>query len=533
MINRPIALPVETTGLWEDAVRTRKAVIVNGDALPNPRWEESPGGEVLAGRRMNVPVFDGDRLVAVAGVGNKAREYTEFDACQLALLVQGMWRLIERKRADEQLKSHAAVLENANHNLETYSLAARAASQAKSEFLANMSHEIRTPMTAILGFAEVLRSESDATDAPQQRIEAIDTVIRNANHLLALLNDILDLSKIETGKLEVQRVACSPVEVVNDVSSAIRVPARARGLSLAVDFEGPIPESIHTDPNRLRQILFNLLGNAVKFTPEGGIRVVCRLQQGEDDEPRLELDVIDTGVGMTPEQVKMVFDPFTQADASTSRNFGGTGLGLSISRRLARLLGGDVSVESRLGAGSTFTVTVATGPLDEANMLDGPTAANKPSEQPAPRHFERVDRLDGHVLLVEDGADNRRLIGFLLEKAGARVTFAENGQIACDMVLAGQPDSQNSDAGPRCPFDVILMDMQMPVLDGYEATRRLRAAGHAGSIIALTAHAMIEDRQKCLDAGCDEYLTKPLNHQQLLATVARYTAAEKVVSGEW
>jgi PAS domain S-box-containing protein len=526
IINRPIALPVETTGLWEDAVRERKPVVVNDTTLPSPLWQEGSNGHLLPGRRMTVPVLDGNRLVAVVGVGNKRQEYDEFDVCQLTLLIQGMWALVARKRTEEQRTSYVTGLEEANHNLEKYSFAAQAASKAKSEFLANMSHEIRTPMTAILGFAELIRSEGDITKAPPQRIEAIDTVIRNANHLLALLNDILDLSKIEAGKLEVERIPCSPVELLNDVNSLMRVRANAKDIALSVEYEGPAPEMIHSDPNRLRQILLNLVGNAVKFTQNGSIRIVCRLQQRFSREPLLEFDVIDTGVGMTPEQAAIIFAPFTQADVSTSRHFGGTGLGLSISRRLAQLLGGDITVQSRPGGGSTFTVTVATGPLEAMSTLGRPfVAENQPGHDPGAMS-ESPTQLDCHVLLAEDGADNRYLVSYLLEKAGAKVTAVENGRLACDRVLAPGPNGETLDTNSRGPFDVILMDMQMPVMDGYEATRQLRAAGYMGPIIALTANAMKKDRQKCLDAGCDEYLAKPLDHKQLLETVARYGARQ-------
>ena len=396
--------------------------------------------------------------------------------------------------------------------------AAETANRAKSEFLANMSHEIRTPMTAILGFADVLLGDL----AEPENVDAVHTIKRNGEHLLGIINDILDLSKIEAGKLQIERKPCSPVKIVAEVASLMRVRAAAKNLLLEVDYAGPIPESIRSDPTRLRQILINLVGNAVKFTEAGSVRLVTRLLDEAGKPPKLRVDVIDTGIGMTEELVGRIFQPFTQGHTSTTREFSGTGLGLTISKRLAEMLGGEVTVSSSPGRGSTFSVTVETGPLDGVSMLEGPAEAALPSDrQPHPSSDPQL-KLHCRVLLAEDGLDNQRLISFLLRKAGADVTVAENGRIACEKALASLAGRGRRCDDPKSAFDVILMDMQMPEMDGYEATRRLREAGYTGPIVALTAHAMTHDRQKCVDAGCDDYLTKPIDRLRLLKTVAGF-----------
>ncbi len=405
-----------------------------------------------------------------------------------------------------------------NVALEEAKSEAEAANRVKSEFLANMSHEIRTPMTAILGYADIL--VENAHD--RQSVEAADTIRRNANYLLDIINNILDLSKIEAGKMQVERIPHSPVNTVAEVVSLMRVRADAKGLRISTEFRGPIPQTIQTDPVRLRQILFNLVGNAVKFTDFGEIRIVTSLQREKGKPPLLQFDMIDTGIGMSGDQIARLFQPFTQADATTSRRFGGSGLGLTISRHLANLLGGDIRVCSQPGHASTFTVTIDSGPLDGVPMLNHPAeAASGVESRRKPSHSE-APRLDGRVLLAEDGPDNQRLIAFLLRKAGADVTIVENGQAAIEAVVAAQPSSDEVESESSGPFDVILMDMQMPLLDGYAATQRLRSMGYGGPIIALTAHAMIQDRQKCLDAGCDSYLAKPVDRLTLVETVSRY-----------
>ena len=388
---------------------------------------------------------------------------------------------------------------------------AEAGTKAKSEFLANMSHEIRTPMTAILGYSEILSADL----VNQQQQEAARTIRKNGEYLLDLINDILDLSKIEAGKLGVERVKCSPRDVLSEVVSLMRVRAEAKNLCLQVEYDGPLPEEIRSDPTRLKQILINLTGNAVKFTETGRISLVARLLDSESDTPKFQIEVADTGVGMTDEQVAMLFVPFQQADSSTTRRFGGTGLGLAISKRLAQKLGGEISVESTLGKGSRFTVIVDTGPLDDVEWVARPVDAPVPDERP--KHcLPKNGQLDCRVLLAEDGPDNRRLISFLLEKAGAEVVLAENGLVAHDLALAAW------EAGT--PFDAILMDMQMPVMDGYVATRKLRAAGYTGPIIAATAHAMSTDQAKCLTAGCNDYLPKPIQRERLISLVAKYAS---------
>jgi len=426
--------------------------------------------------------------------------------------------ITDRKRAEEQLRESCTELErfnrlmaSTNKALEESAASAEVANRAKSAFLANMSHEIRTPMTAILGFSEVLL----ASRTDQDQLEAVTTIKRNGEHLLNLINDILDLSKIEAGKLDVERIQCSPCQVLSEVVSLMRVRATAKNLSLEIEYKRPIPESIQSDSTRLRQILINLIGNAIKFTEVGGVRLVACLLDADSDEAKMQFEVVDSGIGMTEEQIGRLFNPFSQLDTSATRKYGGTGLGLTISKRLAERLGGSVTVTSTPGEGSTFTVTVTTGPLDVVRLLDNPTEAqvstaleNKPNE------FN--SRLDCRVLLAEDGPDNQRLIAFLLKKAGAEVTLAENGQIAHALAQAAQDEGT--------PFDVILMDMQMPVMDGYDATGKLREAGYAGPIIALTAHAMNADRDKCLNAGCDDYATKPIDRKKLLATVAHWAA---------
>jgi signal transduction histidine kinase len=406
------------------------------------------------------------------------------------------------------LERHATTLERKNRELVTVNSDlvtardnAEAASRAKSDFLANMSHEIRTPMTAILGYTELLLDD----DAPRaERREWTDAVRRNGDYLLTLINSILDISTIENASLHAARSPTAPYEIVDEVVEMMRAEAEAKGLVLSLERLPGVPDRIQTNGPRLRQVVTQLLNNAIKFTPQGSVRVVVRLEHAPGTgAPRLAIDVTDTGIGVRPHDIERIFEPFTQVDSSSTRVFGGTGLGLAIAKRVAEMLGGDVTVQSAPGAGSTFTVHVDTGPLEGGVLAPVQPAAADAGLQ-----------LEGRVLLAEDNRDNRRLIRALLGKAGIELETAENGQIAVERALYARDQGD--------PFDLIIMDMQMPVLDGYDATRRLRDAGYTGAIIALTAHAMKEDREKCLEAGCDDFATKPIDRASLIETVTPY-----------
>jgi len=393
---------------------------------------------------------------------------------------------------------------------------AEAANMAKSDFLANMSHEIRTPMTAILGFTDIL---GQGVVKPQN-VEAVNTIKRNGECLIGLINDILDLSKIEAGKLDIELIKCSPHQIVADVLSLMSVRSAAKGLKLETEFDGPIPQTVLSDPIRLRQVLINLVGNAIKFTEVGSVRMITRLLDGPNQEPKLQIDVVDTGIGIAQNKITKLFKPFTQADSSTTRKFGGTGLGLAISERLVKFLGGELSVHSKPGEGSTFSVSLPTGPLEKMKLIQHSSdPVVKKVVKKANRNREACLR-GRRVLLAEDGPDNQRLITFFLRKSGAEVIVADNGQIAFDLAIKAIDEAT--------PYNVILMDMQMPILDGYSATEKLRLAGYQGPIIALTAHAMRSDRQKCLDAGCDDYTTKPIDTEKLISIIAKYSSAEQI-----
>jgi len=393
--------------------------------------------------------------------------------------------------------------------------AAEAASRAKGQFLANMSHEIRTPMTAILGFAETLQ-ESGLPES--EKLSAIQTIRRNGAFLLSLINDTLDISKIESGKMAVELVACSPCGLLAEVMSLLRVPADAKGLELVVDCKTPLPEQMLTDPTRLRQVLVNLVGNAIKFTEDGQVRVTISMVREEGSEPRIRFDVVDSGIGMSEAQSEGLFQAFMQADSSMARRYGGSGTGLAISSSLCRMLGGDVVLVSTTpGRGSHFRAEVSAGPLDGVAMVNDPDQAMAIIAEAAEKSKGKGDtpRLHARVLLAEDGPDNQVLISHILRKAGAQVEIAENGAVALRAALEAR------DAGQ--PFDCILMDMQMPELDGYQATRVLRRAGYPGPIVALTAHAMAGDRERCIEAGCDDYATKPIDRKKLIQLVAEYS----------
>ena len=383
------------------------------------------------------------------------------------------------------------------------------ATRLKSEFLANMSHEIRTPMTAILGFADELELALPNGGAEDPARQALVTIQRNGEHLLSLINGILDLSKIEAGKLAVTRTRFSPIALVADVVSLLGPRAREKGLALDARCDGPVPETIQSDAMWLRQIVINLVGNAIKFTSAGEVRVIMRLAALDAPSGHLlEIVVEDTGLGLDVEQQQIVFEPFTQVQGAPTREFSGTGLGLSLSRRLARLLAGDIELASTPGRGSRFTLRVATGPLEGVRMCL-PSEIDALVSAPSVLAHAPASALRGRVLVAEDGADNQRLLHAILTRAGLTVELVANGELACERALAAWELGE--------PFDIILMDMQMPVLDGYRATRRLRDAGYSGSIVALTAHAMSGDREKCLRAGCDDYASKPVARAELLA----------------
>jgi signal transduction histidine kinase/CheY-like chemotaxis protein len=385
--------------------------------------------------------------------------------------------------------------------------AAEAASRAKSNFLANMSHEIRTPMTAILGFSDLLLS---GTGWDKEQREFLEAIRRNGQALLELINDILDLSKIEAGKMNVKRIDCTVDQVLDELLSAVSVRAREKGLALEVKYDGPVPERIHTDPRRLRQILINLVGNAIKFTDHGSVRIGVALVPHVNGNRLLQFAVSDTGIGIRRDKINTLFRPFVQADSSTTRRFGGTGLGLAISRRLAVSLGGDVNVESEPGRGSTFRVTVDPGLLQGVRLVE----TRQPRESPAPCMAIDGPPLSGRVLLAEDTPDLQRLTGYLLRRWGLMVDVADNGREACVLALRSLEEER--------PYGLILMDMQMPEMDGYEATRALRERGWRWPIVALTAHAMVGDLEKCLAEGCDAYLNKPLDRFRLRELLAQH-----------
>ncbi len=407
---------------------------------------------------------------------------------QLVVPIQRAWGELER-RVQERTAELAAARD-----------AADAANQTKTAFLANVSHELRTPMTAILGFADLML-DGVSGDAGSLQHEAVATIRRNAESMVAIVNDLLDMSKLEAGKLAIECLPCSPLAVVEEVTALLRVKAEARRVRLQTVVPAPVPTTIRTDPLRLRQILVNLVDNAIKFSSGGDVTIVVSCTDGES--PQLRCEVVDQGMGMPASVLARLFQAFEQADASTTRRHGGTGLGLAISRQLARLLGGDLVAASAVGHGSRFTVTVAMG-VDVA-----PPAA--PNVAPAPTSSQAASRpLTGaRVLLVEDGPDNQRLLRHLLERAGCSMEIAANGKECVDRL-----------ASAGASFDVVLMDMQLPVRDGNTATRLLRQRGCDLPIVSLTANAMQADREACLSAGSDAFLSKPIDRKLLLATIA-------------
>ncbi|MCK5335911.1 MAG: response regulator [Gammaproteobacteria bacterium] len=389
-----------------------------------------------------------------------------------------------------------------NSELEEVSKMALEATRTKSSFLATMSHEIRTPLTAIIGYAEInlhdVVPESD-------RKKYSESILRNGKHLLQVINDILDISKLEADRIDFVEEKFSPIKILQEVEQIITPEVKRKDLYLELNYEFPMPEFITGDALRLKQVILNLCSNAVKFTEQGriNIKTSCNF-----DEQKLYVEVVDTGIGMTEDQVEKVFDAFTQADSTVSRKYGGTGLGLTLSKKFIQRMGGEIQAHSLPGIGSRFIISVSTGDISTIKTIQSKTRIPSYLKAVPGKKFI-VKQVTGKILLAEDNLDNQQLYRLLLEKTGAEVKVAANGKEAVDMAMAE-------------PFDLIFMDMQMPVMGGIEAISILRRSGYNGVIVSLTANAMKQDRQDCFEAGCNDYLTKPTSDENLYRTIYKY-----------
>jgi len=442
--------------------------------------------------------------------------------------------ITKRKQAEENLRQAMKRTEQTQVELKQLNLQLEASAEqanlmaheavvadlAKSQFLSNMSHEIRTPMNAIIGFSDVL-SEEQLTQEQKYYV----TIIRDsAKNLLQLINDILDFSKIEAGKLDVEIVSCSLEHLLAVTESLMRPLAIEKGLTFEILQCEDLPAQIRTAPVRLKQCLVNLISNAIKFTEKGHVYVNVSLEKGDckencpaplrsqNGEPQsfLRFDVEDTGIGIPADKQESIFEEFMQADKSSTAQYGGTGLGLAITKRLTRLLGGEISLTSQVGKGSMFSLVIPISLETESQKSFNKYNAADELNQP---EVGKQDKLSGDVLVAEDSKTNQELIKLLLERMGLQVTMVEDGKECIDIALSRT-------------FDLILMDIQMPNVSGYEAAKTLRKKQVQTPIIALTAYVMKADRQKCIEAGCDDYIAKPIDRKILLKKVRKYFAVE-------
>lgn len=399
--------------------------------------------------------------------------------------------ITERKRVEEELKRAKSDAEHAN--------------AAKSTFLANMSHEIRTPLGAVVGFSELL---TDPGLSRSDRATFVGAIKRNGDLLSNIISDILDLSKVESGKLTTELRDVDLSEVLTDITTLLNLQALEKGIRLTVHSEGTVPSVVKSDALRLRQILLNIVGNAIKFTDKGSVEIRLRIQERPNERPLLAFIVRDSGCGISDEQAARLFTPFSQADSSIKRKFGGTGLGLILSKRLANCLGGDVALTtSSVGDGSTFTITIDPGELPQTISNDVSTATGEHNPRAMMPFDVRLDEVK--ILVADDVRDNQVLMERFLKTAGASVETADDGAQAVEMARKND-------------YNVLLMDLQMPVLDGYEAAAQLRKTGYKKPIIALTAHAMKEERQRCLSRGFDDHVGKPVDRNLLLKVIAQH-----------
>jgi PAS domain S-box-containing protein len=506
IIDKPIVYQVVNTGLWGEAVRQRKPVFTNDYQAPNPLKKGHPDGHVKVLRHMNAPIFDGDRIVIVAGVGNKAAPYDDSDVRQLTLLMQGMWQLIRRKRQEEEIRhahdeleirvqERTAELAQTNVQLSHAKDAAEAASLAKSTFLANMSHEIRTPLNAVIGMTElVLKSPLSA----QQR-EFLHTVKDSGEALLSVINDILDFSKIEAGKLALDCSTFDLRESLGDTMKSFAIRAHQQGLELACFIHPEVPHMVVGDYSRLRQIVVNLVGNAIKFTETGEVSLEVTRESRTEKDVVLHFVVADTGIGIPPEKQTAIFEMFEQADASTTRRHGGTGLGLAIAARLIGLMGGRLWVESEVGRGSRFHFII------RLDLADDEPAEPLPPE-PASLHRMRV-------LVVDDNATNRRILEEVLHSWQMVPVTAPSAAAAIKLMLEAWQEGQ--------PYRLVLTDAHMPRVDGFMLAEQIKQDSAMGStvVMMLTSGDRPEDMQRCEELGISAYLLKPIKQSELLEAI--------------